>query len=106
MVSIYNDHISLFFTGGQHAGENLVDLLAKREADLGPPIQMCDALTRNLPKDFEILVANCTSHGRRRFAEAYDNFPDECAYCTETVGESLQKLRRRPKTSAFCHKKA
>jgi hypothetical protein len=69
MVSIYNDHISLFFTGGQHAGENLVDLLAKREADLGPPIQMCDALTRNLPKDFETLVANCTSHGRRRFAE-------------------------------------
>jgi hypothetical protein len=42
MVSVLDDHkIGLFFTGRQHAGENLSDLLAKREADLGPPIQMC-----------------------------------------------------------------
>lgn len=81
MVSICNDQkIGLFFTGRQHAGENLADLLARREADLGPPIQMCDALSRNYPKDFETLVANCLSHGRRRFADVYDNFPDECAY--------------------------
>ena len=52
MVSILNDQkIGLFFTGRQHAGENLADLLAKREADLGPPIQVCDALERNLPKN-------------------------------------------------------
>jgi len=88
MVSIYNgEKIGLFFTGRQHAGENLADLLARREADLGPPIQMCDALSRNYPKDFQTLVANCLSHGRRRFADVYDNFPDECAYVLKLLGK-------------------
>jgi len=36
--------IVLFFSGRQHAGENLVDVLRRRAAELGPPIQMCDAL--------------------------------------------------------------
>src|SRR5207253_7861946 len=38
--------IALFFTGCQHAGENLADLLAHRAKASGPPIQMCDALAR------------------------------------------------------------
>ena len=88
MVSIYNDQkIGLFFTGRRHAGENLADLLARREANLGPPIQMCDALSRNYPKDFETLVANCLSHGRRRFADVYDNFPDECTHVLKLLGK-------------------
>lgn len=88
VVSIYNDKkIGLFFTGRQHAGENLADLLAKREADLGPPIQMCDALSRNLPKNFEVMLANCLSHGRRRFADVYDNFPDECTHVLKVLGK-------------------
>jgi transposase len=33
--------IALFFTGRQHAGENLADILAQRATDLAPPIQMC-----------------------------------------------------------------
>jgi hypothetical protein len=87
IVSIDNHQKKgLFFTGRQHAGENLADLLAKREADLGPPIQMCDALSRNLPKDFETLVANCLGHGRRRFADVHDNFPEECAYVLKLLG--------------------
>jgi transposase len=81
MVAVLDDHnIGLFFTGKKHAGENLADLLARRQADLGPPIQMCDALSRNAPKDFETLLANCISHGRRRFVDVYDNFPDECTH--------------------------
>ena len=78
MVSVANEHkIGLFFTGRQHAGENLANLLTMREAGIGPPIQMCDALSRNLPKDFKTVLANCLSHGRRRFVDVYDNFPDE-----------------------------
>src|ERR1039457_6206861 len=42
--------IALFFTGRQHAGENLADVLQRRAAELAPPLQMCDALSRNLPK--------------------------------------------------------
>jgi hypothetical protein len=41
---------ALFFTGRQHAGENLRDVLIKRAAALKAPIRMCDALARNLPK--------------------------------------------------------
>ena len=48
MVSIVEDRkIALFFTGQKHAGENMTDLLKQRHAELEPPIQMCDALSRN-----------------------------------------------------------
>jgi transposase len=42
--------IALFLTGYNHAGENLADILAKRSEELDPPIQMCDGLSRNIPK--------------------------------------------------------
>ena len=44
------EKIALFLSGHQHAGENLKDVLPRRAADLPPPIQMCDALSRNLPQ--------------------------------------------------------
>ena len=45
--------IALFFTGRKHAGENLADVLAQRAAELGPPIQMCDALAANVSQDLQ-----------------------------------------------------
>ncbi len=36
--------IALFFSGRQHAGENLKDVLLRRAETLAAPIQMCDAL--------------------------------------------------------------
>jgi transposase len=41
--------IALYFTGRQHAGENLADVLRARAAELPPPVQMCDALSRHVP---------------------------------------------------------
>jgi transposase len=41
--------IGLFFTGRKHAGENLNELLEDRPKERGPPIQQCDALSRNVP---------------------------------------------------------
>lgn len=38
--------IALYFTERQHAGENMADVLQQRAAELSPPIQMCDALSR------------------------------------------------------------
>ena len=72
--------IALFFTGRKHAGENLATVLAQRAEELGPPIQMCDALSRNLPKKFQIVVSNCIAHGRRKFVEVAAKFPEECRY--------------------------
>jgi len=77
--------IGLFFTGHKHAGENLSDILAQRPSEIGPPIQMCDALSRNVPKEFDVLLGNCTAHGRRKFVDVFANFPEECRYVLETL---------------------
>ena len=82
--------IALFFTGRQHAGENIADVLKRRAAELPAPIQMCDALSRNVPKlpgGVEILLANCLAHGRRQFVEVAANFPDQCRYVLEMLGQ-------------------
>jgi transposase len=81
--------IALYFTGRQHAGENLADVLRQRATELASPIQMCDALSRNTPKlsnGVQILLANCLAHGRRQFVEFAPNFPDECRYVLESLG--------------------
>ena len=79
--------IALFFTGTHHAGENMAKVLAKRQSGLAPPIQMCDALSRNLPKDFTTLLANCLVHARRNFVDVYDSFPDQCQFVIETLAD-------------------
>jgi transposase len=82
--------IALYFTGRQHAGENIADVLHRRAAELPSPIQMCDALSRNVPRlptGVEILLANCLAHGRRQFIEVAANFPDECRYVLEMLGQ-------------------
>jgi transposase len=82
--------IALFFTGRRHAGENLAAVLAHRAAALAPPIQVCDALARNLPKPLEVLLANCLAHGRRQFVEVADNFPDACRHVLEALAQVYQ----------------
>lgn len=79
--------IALFFTGRKHAGENLATVLSHRAAELGPPIQMCDALAANVSEELKVIVANCNLHGRRKFVEVAHNFPEECRYVLETFRE-------------------
>jgi transposase len=84
------EKIALFFTGRRHAGENLAGVLAHRAPELGPPIQMCDALSRNLPKlpePLATIVAYCLAHGRRKFVEVAPNFPEDCRYVLEELSE-------------------
>jgi transposase len=79
--------IALFFTGRQHAGENLADVLKRRAAELPMPIQMSDALSRNAPKPIKLLVAHCLAHGRRQFVQITPNFPEPCRHVLEALGE-------------------
>jgi hypothetical protein len=81
--------IALYFTGRQHAGENIADVLKQRATGLPPFIQMSDALSRNTPKltGVEILVAKCLAHGRRQFVDVAANFPEQCRYVLESLGE-------------------
>ncbi|MEP7365729.1 MAG: IS66 family transposase [Acidobacteriota bacterium] len=81
--------IALYFTGRQHAGENLRDVLDLRAGGLAAPVQMSDALSRNtsaLPEGVAILLANCLAHGRRQFVEVAASFPEACRYVLETLG--------------------
>jgi hypothetical protein len=91
LVWIYHERrIALFFTGCKHAGENLATVLQQRSPDLPPPIQMCDAQSRNVPKlpePLQTLLANCNAHNRRNFVKVTQSFPAECQLVLETLGE-------------------
>jgi len=77
--------IALFLSGHQHAGENLKDVLRRRAAELPAPIQMCDALSRNLPGELKTVLANCLAHGRRQFVDVANLFPKECQHVLELL---------------------
>ena len=87
LSEVAGQRIALFVTGHHHAGENLNQLLARRAKEASPPIQMCDALSRNVPKEFQTLLANCLSHGRRQFVDLAQNFPAQCQHVLERLGE-------------------
>jgi transposase len=86
IVAQCGDHrVALFFTGRRHAGENLGTVLAARAPELPPPIQMCDALSRNVPEAYATIVANCLTHARRGAVDVAVNFPVECRYVLEIL---------------------
>lgn len=86
VVALRDGHrVALFFSGRQHAGENLADVLRLRAQELPPPIQMCDALSRNLPEELQTIVAHCLAHARRNFVDIYDRFPEPCRYLLEAL---------------------
>jgi transposase len=112
VVSTAGDNkIALFFTGQKHAGENMAELLKQRQAELDPPIQMCDALSRNLPKNFLTLLANCLTHGRRNFVDITANFPEETAYVIGQIGavykndETARELNLSPQERLIFHQR-
>lgn len=86
VVALRDGHrVALFFSGRRHAGENLAEVLKHRAEQLPPPIQMCDALSRNLPGELQTIVANCLAHARRQFVDVYDRFPEQCRYLLEAL---------------------
>lgn len=93
--------IALFFTGPYHSGENLRELLQQRQPELPPPIQMCDALSRNMPSDLQLIVANCLAHGRRNFVELARVFREEVRFvltCFAQVYQVDEQARREQLT--------
>ena len=88
LISQVQGHtVALYVTGHRHAGENLDQLLARRAAGSPAPIQMCDALSRNPSKEFQTILANCLSHGRRQFVDIAQDFPQQCQHVLEELGE-------------------
>jgi transposase len=86
VVALRDGHrVALFLSGPRHAGENLAQVLQLRAKDLPPPIQMCDALSRNLPGELQTILAHCLAHARRQFVDVYDRFPEQCRYLLEAL---------------------
>ena len=77
--------ICLYFAGRAHAGENLEALLTHREADRGKPIVMSDALAANTADEAALIRCHCLAHGRRKFSELEEVFPEECAIVVEAL---------------------
>jgi transposase len=103
--------VALFFSGRHHAGENLAQVLKHRSEMLPPPIQMCDALSRNLPRELQTILAHCLAHARRQFVDIYDRFPEPCRYLLETLAVVYRNdaIARRdylsPKARLLFHQK-
>jgi transposase len=86
VVALRDGHrVALFFSGRRHAGEDLAQVLKHRAEELPPPIQMCDALSRNLPGELQTILAHCLAHARRRFVDVYDRFPEPCRHLLESL---------------------
>jgi transposase len=97
--------IALYLTGQNHAGENLEDVLAECAPGRGAVIQMSDGLSRNvpenLPEGLAIIHANCMAHGRRKYVEIADSFPEQCLHVLvelERVYKNEGKCRREKMT--------
>jgi transposase len=88
IVAVLQEHkVVLFFTGHQHAGQNLAEVLAHRARALELPIQMSDALACNFVGEFKTIVAKCLTHGRRKFVEVLEHFPEPCRYVIEVLAK-------------------
>jgi transposase len=87
MVKAGGRKIALYLSGRRHAGENLAELLAKRDERLARPIQMSDALAANTSVEKNVVRAYCLAHARRKVFELKDDYPAECAVVLDAVGK-------------------
>lgn len=85
IVGKLGDHgVSLFFTGRNHAGENLARVLAHRAVECPAPLHMCDGLAQNAPKGQATVDCQCNVHARRNFVDLESAFPEECRKVVES----------------------
>ncbi len=79
--------IALFYNGTMHAGENMEKLLKKRDTDACEVLQMCDALSRNIPASLKTILCNCLSHGFRKFNDLKEFYPEQCIRVIELIAD-------------------
>jgi hypothetical protein len=84
LVSLHEDHRTyLYITDNRTAGKCITEIMALRDADLDPPIMMCDALSANIPQGISedlYILCFCLVHARRQFYElpnGYDDLSDK-----------------------------
>ena len=98
--------IVLFFSGNQHAGENLKQVLKLRPEGLPMPRLMCDALSRNEPAGITMETAFCLDHARRNFVDVTVQFPSETRFFLEQLSrvyEADAKTREMTETERLTY---
>jgi len=63
-----------------------------------PPNQMSDALARNTPGAHPTQAASCIPHGRRKFVEVHEAFPEQVTF---VLAPPLCQDRCRPPLGSF-----
>ena len=98
--------IVLFFSGNQHAGENIRRVLEGRPEGLPMPRLMCDALSRNEPQGITMETAFCLDHARRGFVDVTVQFPSETRFFLEQLSRVYQadsETRMMGETERLAH---
>lgn len=93
IISTYGAYeIYLFYTSSRSAGKEMSRLLQQRTID-DALITMTDAANANqlTPTDetllMRLIIAYCLVHGRRKFHELLDTFPQQCQFVVECIAE-------------------
>lgn len=87
VVQVGEHTIVLYDSGRPHAGENLQALLKQRETERPPPRVMSDALSSNEAPGVALIRCHCLAHGRRKFSDLEDLFPQECQVVLRVMTE-------------------
>lgn len=94
VIAKLEDHvINLFFTRVAYAGENLEELLQKREVE-EKAILMSDALSWNLPKEIAVIWANCLTHARRNFWDYRDKYGQMVIYILKLLARVYKNEKK------------
>ena len=88
VVPVEKRVICLYQSGRAHAGDNLTDLLGRREGGLEKPIVMSDALAATQRDDDDTLIrCHCLAHGRRPFTDLAEVFPAEARHVMTVLNQ-------------------
>lgn len=85
VVKVGSRSVAFYLSGRRPAGENLAQLLTKRQAGLEKPFQMSDALSANTSVEKEVISGYCLVHARRKVYELREDYPTQCAVVLDAV---------------------
>jgi transposase len=81
--------IVLYFTGNQYLAENFLGLFAEKR-DGAVVALMIDASSNSEPKLSWVEVGYCIAHGRRKFVELLEFYPQECEFFLKKIAQIYQ----------------
>ena len=85
VVKVGTRTICLYYSSRSHAGENLASLLKQRQVGRDKPLVMSDALSSNEADEATLIRCHCLAHGRRKFSDLEEVFPQECQVVMEVL---------------------